>query len=298
MKSGNICLFIKFLFCFWQYIVSLHNPFTSHALLNTSNTWATCLIWLQAQLFDLCATKFPVLFGNEKCWAGESQQLIIFLLLEFMWCIWGQLPPVCASAFLSAQSELSQREEECMPGRLLPPHQTCPLPLLSLCLSFTMIHTQRESSSCPFFSVCSPSLLLTISPSNTHLLLDAHSHSMCSHASVWTRQILLLRTERALVRYYYAGYISRNWGAKGLCNRDVAILLCCNYHHVLPSKLFYSLLIHAGKSGSLQFSHSPCDSGICYKSLFLAINVSIILYSLVSCKYWCALWLGFREHAH
>lgn len=67
--------------------------------------------------------------SNEKCCAGESQRLIIFLLLEFMRCIWGQLLPVCASAFLSAQCELSQRGEEGTPGRLLPPHQTCPLPL-------------------------------------------------------------------------------------------------------------------------------------------------------------------------
>lgn len=173
-------------FCFWQYILSLHNPFTSHALLNTSTTWAACLIRLPAQLFDLCATKFPVLFSNEKCWAGESQWLIIFLLLEFMWCIWGQLPPFCATAFLSAQCELSQREEECMPGRLLPPHQICPLPLLSLRLSFTMIHTQRESSSCLFFFCLFflhsfwLSLLKTPTPSCSQVL------NVFTYASVWT----------------------------------------------------------------------------------------------------------------
>lgn len=161
-------------FCFWQC-----------ALLNTLTKLAVCLIWLPAQLFDLCATKFPVLLGacsNEKCWAGESQRLIIFLLLKFMWCIWGQLPPVCASAFLSAQCELSQWEEECMPGRLLPPHQTCPLPLPSLRLSFTMIHTQRDSSSCLFFSVYSLSVPLTISPPDTGLLLDA---LVCAHSQVY-----------------------------------------------------------------------------------------------------------------
>lgn len=37
--------------------------------------------------------------SHQKCWAGESQRLIIFLLLK---CIRGQLPPACASAFLSA----------------------------------------------------------------------------------------------------------------------------------------------------------------------------------------------------
>lgn len=48
-----------------------------------------------------------------------------------------------------------------MPGRLLPPHQTCPLPLLSFCLTLTMIHTQHESSSRLFF--CPVCFRLTLS---------------------------------------------------------------------------------------------------------------------------------------
>lgn len=42
----------------------------------------------------------------------------------------------------------SARENKCMPGTLLPPHQTCPLPSLSLCLYFTMIHTVASHQSC------------------------------------------------------------------------------------------------------------------------------------------------------
>lgn len=42
----------------------------------------------------------------------------------------------------------SARENKCMPGTLLPPHQTCPLPSLSLRLSFTMIHTVASHQSC------------------------------------------------------------------------------------------------------------------------------------------------------
>lgn len=42
----------------------------------------------------------------------------------------------------------SARENKCMPGTLLPPHQTCPLPSLSLRLSFTMIQTVASHQSC------------------------------------------------------------------------------------------------------------------------------------------------------
>lgn len=42
----------------------------------------------------------------------------------------------------------SARENKCMPGTLLPPHQTCPLPSLSLRLYFTMIHTVASHQSC------------------------------------------------------------------------------------------------------------------------------------------------------
>lgn len=65
------------------------------------------------------------------------------------------------------RAQLSQPEEECVPARPLPPHQPHPFcPRLPLRPSFTMIHTQRESSS-PlvfffFFSSLSPSILLLI----------------------------------------------------------------------------------------------------------------------------------------
>lgn len=113
----------------------------------------------QLSYFSTLGSQFVGARSEEMCWASRSQQLIIVLLLQFLWCIWGQLLPVCASAFLSTQCELSQSKQECTPGRRLPPHQTCPLPLPSRCLSLTMIHTQHELSSCPlfFFSLFNPS---------------------------------------------------------------------------------------------------------------------------------------------
>lgn len=152
-----------------------------------------CWIWLPAQLFDSGSSVLFRARSNEKCWARESQRLIIFLLLEFTRCIWGQLPPVCAATFLSAQCELSQLEEECMPGRLLPPHQACPLPLLSLRLSFRVIHTRRASSSCRFF-FCLFSLTPShcLSSSDADLLLTLPSTHVCTHMNTCEIHYLIL----------------------------------------------------------------------------------------------------------
>lgn len=142
----------------------------------------------------LCASESRVLFSahsNEKSCFCESWQLIIFLPLEFMRCIWGQLPPVRTSAFLCAQCGLSQLEGECMPGRLLPPHQ--PLPLLSLRLSFRVIHTQRESSSCHFSSAYS--LLQTLSLRNRVTIRCSQSPLACLNTCNIYDLSLMLRME-------------------------------------------------------------------------------------------------------
>lgn len=121
----------------------------------------------------------------------RREKLIIFLPLEFMRRIWGQLPPVRTSAFLCAQRGLSRLEGECMPGRLLPPHQ--PLPLLSLRLSFRAIHTQRESSSCHFSSAYS--LLQTLSPRNRVTIRCSQSPLECLNTCKIYDLILMLRME-------------------------------------------------------------------------------------------------------
>lgn len=61
----------------------------------------------------------------------------------------------------------SARENKCMPGTLLPPHQTCPLPSLSLCLPFTMIHIVASHQSCSHMQqVCTRYMYM-----HTYLLL-------------------------------------------------------------------------------------------------------------------------------
>lgn len=118
-----------------------------------------------------------------------------------------------------------------MPGRLLPPHQTCPLPLLSLRLSLTMIHTQRESSSCLFFSVYSLSLLLNSSPPDTNLLVDAHKYpcvrTVYEHMENLQPHFATAFRTCALVTRLLCRLHSQELRCKGtLCDRDVASLLC------------------------------------------------------------------------
>lgn len=153
-------------------------------------TFASFIFGSLAFSYITCCVLDFAACSNEKCRAGESQRLIIFLLLEFMRCIWGQLLPVCASAFLSAQCELSQRGEEGTPGRLLPPHQTCPLPL-SVSPSFLPndSHTAWVVLLPLFFFsllllLFILSLLRTISPSDTDSLLDAR---MCAKTQLRRR---------------------------------------------------------------------------------------------------------------
>lgn len=91
-----------------------------------------------------------------------------------------------------------------MPGRLLPPHQTCPLPLLSLRLSSTMIHTQRDWSPCLFFSVYSISLLVTASPTDCDPgLYHTAPHMCCNMYNLQPHFAVARRT-------YYADYIPLN----------------------------------------------------------------------------------------
>lgn len=114
-----------------------------------------------------------------------------------------------------------------MPGRLLPPHQTCPLPLLSLRLSLTMIHTQRESSSCLFFTVYSLSLLLTISPPDTKPTRRCSQVPMCAHGKFTTSFCHHIPRTCALVTRLLCRLHSQELRCKGtLCDRDVASLLC------------------------------------------------------------------------
>lgn len=62
----------------------------------------------QYRLFN--STALPLLLVEEKCWACESGWLIIFSSW-CVWCIWGQLLPLGATASLSPWCELSQREQ-------------------------------------------------------------------------------------------------------------------------------------------------------------------------------------------
>lgn len=108
------------------------------------------LVWLPAQL--CFSSKLTI------CrWSHEREVLSWWLTAADyfspagIYSVYLRSAPSClCPCFLSAQCELRHQEEERMPGTLLPPHQTCPLPRPSL----TMIHTQRESYSCLIWTIC------------------------------------------------------------------------------------------------------------------------------------------------
>lgn len=118
--------------------------------------------------------------------------------------VYPRAAPSCLCLSLPLCLMWAQREDECMPGSMLPPHQTCPLPRLSLCLPFTVIRTQRESSSCCFFS------------SNR---LSPRRRPLRSLWTPWCKiyNFIFAAVYRTcvLVRDHYEGYITRSWGAKG-----------------------------------------------------------------------------------
>lgn len=192
-----------------------------------------------------------------------------------MRCIWGQLPPVCASAFLCAQRGLSQLEGECMPGRLLPPHQACPLaPSVSPSFLQSDSHTAWIILLPLFFCLFTPSNSLPEKPGHYSMLTN--SPRVSEHMQHLRPNFNAAYGARALVK----GSL-RNWGA--LWQKCGASPLY-NYPYAESSKLLCSFSI---QTGSLLLNRSLHASSICYTSLFLAINGCIIVYSLVACPSAC-----------
>lgn len=114
------------------------------------------------------------------------------------------------------RAQLSQPEEECVPARPLPPHQPHPFcPRLPLRPSFTMIHTQRESSS-PlvfffFFPSLPPSLLLLIlltvslGDAQIYLLTSAHvsTHRRTNTCLIYHRVLAYEKNTHALLDFIF-----------------------------------------------------------------------------------------------